>query len=977
MKLFTKTKRWVLAAAMVLGMSSVGSAQNYFEDFESATTGTSYTNTYTPTLNDGIVWQLYGATMPSTMVASSDKYNDSRAIRTSSKVGQTPVIEMTSYYSEGADSVSFYYARYGSDALDAGMYIRVSYNTASMGSTWTQVGADITGLSGASGLTKFKAYVGVSDPIRFKIEIPGTTHPLSGGNSRRMNIDDFLIEDYVPQTCFPATNVQVVDNLNGSINLSWGPASTAPAVGYSYAVVPTGTPLTTSPLPNFGLTTVASPINNIAAETSTGNPALVIGNTYDVYVISVCDLPVPFGAGLDTVTVKQTITLAAPPVCNPVTALDTLNADYVNNTIEATFTSTATNFEVVLVDLDNNTTDTSFVTASPALIAGLVSGTNYEISVRAICGAGDTSVVTTSADFLFQAPVIPCAPVTALDTANADLVNGTIDVVFTSAATAFEVVLVNTTTSVADTASLPATSPVSFTGLIGGNSYTVNVRAICGAGDTSVVTSSSFLFQAPPCAIPTGVDTANADFTNGTIDVVFTSSAPEVEVVLIDVANATNDTLVVTASPASFTGLVSGTNYDVVVRAICAAGDTSVATAPFSFLFQAPAIPCAPVTGLDTTNTDLGVGAIDILYTTTAPEVLVIIYDNTTNTVVDSIVDANPPYIQGLTLGNNYTISVYAICGAGDTSATAATVTFDFGTAPCDAVTALTLTDNEDGSIDVSWTAPTTAPANGYIYAIVATGATPAAADYVASSTTTLTGLTATTTTPAVTFVDGDEYDVFVIALCSATDSSAVVSETVEVTIDNTPATCDPVTNLAAVDNTDGSITISWTAPTVVPGAGYGYAVLPTGVTPSPADYVVTTNTSVLNITETTQATPATLVKNTTYNVYVISMCSHNPPSYSTTVNESVTITNIGVEENAISLTVYPNPVAENVYINATNVDVTSATISVLDMTGKVLTVARMVAELTEINMSNFASGVYFVKVQSGVNTKVMKVVKN
>src|SRR5690606_40603224 len=109
-----------------------------------------------------------------------------------------------------------------------------------------------------------------------------------------------------------------------------------------------------------------------------------------------------------------------------------------------------------------------------------------------ICGAGDTSAVV-SENFLFQTP--PCAVVTGLDTTNADFAAGTIDVVFTSTATEFEVVLVNTTTSVADTAAAPATTPVTFTGLVDGETYAAHVRAICGAGDTSAVVSENFLFQ--------------------------------------------------------------------------------------------------------------------------------------------------------------------------------------------------------------------------------------------------------------------------------------------------------------------------------------------------------------------------------------------------------------------------------------------------------------------------------------------------
>src|SRR5690606_32675461 len=132
----------------------------------------------------------------------------------------------------------------------------------------------------------------------------------------------------------------------------------------------------------------------------------------------------------------------------------------------------------------------------PPYIQGLVEGNNYTISIYAICGAGDTSATAATVTFDFGTAAV-CAVVTGLDTVNADFAAGTIDVVFTSTATEFEVILVNTTTSVADTAAAPATSPVTFTGLVDGETYAVHVRAICGAGDTSVVVSDTFLFEAP------------------------------------------------------------------------------------------------------------------------------------------------------------------------------------------------------------------------------------------------------------------------------------------------------------------------------------------------------------------------------------------------------------------------------------------------------------------------------------------------
>src|SRR5690606_5314082 len=162
MKLFTKTKKWLYVTAMILGISNIGNAQNLFEEFEDSTTN-SYAGPHTRTLTGGINWQLKNAMIvPSLNITNNDRYNGLHAIRTTSKQTVIPEIEMLDYYANGADSVSFLYARYGSDPLESTMVIKVFYNTPALGTSWVQLGSDIGNLNSVTSLTPFKAYVGVS-----------------------------------------------------------------------------------------------------------------------------------------------------------------------------------------------------------------------------------------------------------------------------------------------------------------------------------------------------------------------------------------------------------------------------------------------------------------------------------------------------------------------------------------------------------------------------------------------------------------------------------------------------------------------------------------------------------------------------------------------------------------------------------------------------------------------------------------------
>lgn len=150
---------------------------------------------------------------------------------------------------------------------------------------------------------------------------------------------------------------------------------------------------------------------------------------------------------------------------------------------------------------------------------------NVRIKISVVGGDNDRrfnidSLVFTS----FGAPA-SCAAVTNLDTMNADIAAGTIQIGFTSTASEFEVKLINNTTPGTTIISPnPTTSPVAITGLSIGNNYTVQVRAICGAADTSALTSHTFDFggASSTCEAPANLVVTNSG--NGTIS--FSWDAP-------------------------------------------------------------------------------------------------------------------------------------------------------------------------------------------------------------------------------------------------------------------------------------------------------------------------------------------------------------------------------------------------------------------------------------------------------------------
>lgn len=94
------------------------------------------------------------------------------------------------------------------------------------------------------------------------------------------------------------------------------------------------------------------------------------------------------------------------------------------------------------------------------------------------------------------------------------------------------------------------------------------------------------------------------------------------------------------------------------------------------------------------------------------------------------------------------------------------------------------------------------------------------------------------------------------------------------------------------------------------------------------------------------------------------------------TVEASITIlvkNCISVEENILNnVSIYPNPAEDFIMINSENVEFAE----VIDIYGRVITASEINGE-TRIDMSNFANGIYYVRLHSNGETAVQKVVKN
>jgi hypothetical protein len=148
---------------------------------------------------NGITWTGVEMIIPTTPLAA-DWFNGVRSLR--SRGYGTSEITMTSDKTNGIGVISFDYRRYGTDTQTDHL---VEYSVDG-GTTWVQAGSNFTG---TATVQTFSATLNVSGNVRVRIR----TVTASGTSNRRLNIDDFLITDFVgvvPEINLQGNSVSIV-----------------------------------------------------------------------------------------------------------------------------------------------------------------------------------------------------------------------------------------------------------------------------------------------------------------------------------------------------------------------------------------------------------------------------------------------------------------------------------------------------------------------------------------------------------------------------------------------------------------------------------------------------------------------------------------------------------------------------------------------------------------------------------------------
>ena len=170
------------------------------------------------------------------------------------------------------------------------------------------------------------------------------------------------------------------------------------------------------------------------------------------------------------------------------------------------------------------------------------------------------------------------------------------------------------------------------------------------------------------------------------------------------------------------------------------------------------------------------------------------------------------------------------------------------------------------------------------------------------------------------------------------------------------PAPCQTPTNVTTGNVTHESITVSWDADDNVSSWNLQYR---------PENGTLSSATSTTN-----SYTISGLIPQTTYEIQVQADCGNgNLSEWSALVSATTTVGINNYLENSVTL--YPNPAKEYIDVRIDG-DVNVTGMEVYDVYGKLINTVNVIDNMTRINVSALADGMYFVRVKTeqGMVTK-------
>ena len=606
---------------------------------------------------------------------------------------------------------------------------------------------------------------------------------------------------------------------------------------------------------------------------------------------------------------------------------------------ELLLTNSATGVETTIVTTDN-----------PYNMTNLTPTTDYTVSIRTLCSESNYSDWSDEVAFatLDEEPVV-CDVPTAL--AVSDVTATTATVSWSGTAAQYEVVVKNIATA-AEITNTVAASPYTATGLTAETSYEVKVRAICDDNVTSDWTSSVGFVTTQaggnePTECNTPVNVTVSDITSSSASVMWSgveSGDNDGFVGNWDLVLSENDEMHMTVVFDQMLHMLlamQGSDIDDIDTT------SSVAGMPVPLTIEQGEGDQLNVSGSFDLEVDEGFDPIRLHFSTTATQTAngMTVEPATIDEMVDMMDEMTFHFTGTMTFAQPTALPQDGI------------LTLEIASLDIAGVSSIEVAAGVSANVNVGIDAT-------QLHAVgQKTAAGVQAYEVVVTNTANGDEIIVSTSYSHFYFEDllpATDYTVSVRALCGEnnySDWSAPVPFTT-LNDDVNPTDCDIPANLT-VSNVDAtSATIAWT------GTASQYEVSITGGE-QPVTQTVSANT--YDVQGLTAATA--------YTVRVRAICGDGLTSDWSTAADFTTLSN-GIDDvsAAYSVSIYPNPARSEVMLHIDGFG-GNASVSVIDMSGRVVMNDAMSSESVKLDVSSLARGTYFVRISGESISTVRKLV--
>ena len=444
----------------------------------------------------------------------------------------------------------------------------------------------------------------------------------------------------------------------------------------------------------------------------------------------------------------------------------------------------------------------------------------------------------------------------------------------------------------------------------------------------------------PACNAPDSMFIGNIGVDEAELSIFHSDSVLqwEIEYDTTGFVQGTGNTVLTATSPYTFTGLNSGTTYDVYARSLCATGDTAEWSQVHMFTTLC-GVPDSLTSMNETTS------SVELMWnkpgSATEWQIEYGLTGYTLGSGTTQMVNTRPFLLSGLTSGTSFDYYVRSICSSGDTSDWSNVQSF---VTICATPDSLSSANETESTVEVNWVEVGSAIQWEVEYDVV--GFTLGAGNRMSVTTrpTILAGLGS-----------GMSYDYYVRSICPSGDTSNWSAVSMFSTI------CVEPDSLFTFNETTTTIDVDWSENNGASEWDVEYGV--TGFAPG-AGTVVRVSNKPFTITGLTKAT--------TYDVYISSICLSGDSSIWSDVHTFTTTDDIGVDhfgsEKDFKIFTKYNEIVVESHDNSINI------VRVMDLSGKMLHHSEYLNQSSvRIDAMQLASGIYTVMVQSSNGKVVVK----